>query len=57
MPALVAADFNAELKSKHQALVTAAKPVRVALTAYMRKLPILATSLQMNARPWTPKVA
>lgn len=55
MRALVAARFNPELKAKYQALVAAGKPAKVALTAIMRKLIILANALSRNQRHWTPK--
>lgn len=45
MPALVAARFNADLKAKYRALIAAGKPAKVALTAIMRKLLILANAL------------
>jgi transposase len=57
LPALVAARFNTDLKAKYQALVSAVKPAKVALTAIERKLPILANAPLRDARPWTPKVA
>ncbi len=57
MPALVAARFNPDLKAKYQALVAAGKPAKVALTAIMRKLIILANALLRDQRHWTPKPA
>jgi transposase len=57
MPALVAVRFNADLKAKYQALTAAGKPPKVALTAVMRKLLILANALLRDARTWTPKLA
>ena len=57
MPALVAVRFNADLKAKYQALTAAGKPAKVALTAVMRKLLILANALIRDARPWTPNPA
>jgi transposase len=57
MPALVASRFNPDLKAKYQALVAAGKPARVALTAIMRKLIILANALLRDQRHWTPKPA
>jgi transposase len=57
MPALVAARFNPDLKAKYQALVTAGKPAKVALTAIMRKLIILANALLRDQRHWAPKPA
>lgn len=57
MPALVATRFNADMKSKYQALVTAGKPAKVAITAVMRKLIIIANALLKANRNWTPKQA
>ncbi|MFN3293596.1 MAG: IS110 family transposase [Gemmobacter sp.] len=52
MPALVALHFNPDLKQKHQALKEAGKPSKVAITAIMRKLPILANALPSDDRKW-----
>lgn len=57
MPALVAIRFNAEFKAKHQALIAAGKPPKVAIVAIMRKLIILANVLLKDRRAWTPKNA
>ncbi|QXQ04885.1 transposase [Sphingosinicellaceae bacterium] len=57
MPALVATRFNADMKAKYKALVAAGKPPKVAITAVMRKLVILANSLLKTGRNWTPKSA
>jgi transposase len=57
MPALVAARFNPDLKTKYQALLAAGKPAKVALAAIMRKLIILANALLRDQRHWTPKPA
>lgn len=57
MPALVATRFNADMKAKYQALVAAGKPAKVAITAVMRKLIILANALLRSNRAWSPKVA
>ena len=57
MPALVATRFNADMKTKYQALVAAGKPAKVAITAVMRKLIILANTLLRANRPWTQKMA
>ena len=57
MPALVAIRFNADMKAKYQALIAAAKPPKVAITAIMRKLAILANALLRQQRAWTPKTA
>jgi len=57
MPALVAIRFNADLKAKYQALITAGKPAKVAITAIMRKLLILANALLRDRRTWATKPA
>ncbi|KRB93235.1 IS110 family transposase [Sphingomonas sp. Root720] len=57
MPALVATRFNPDLKAKYNALVAAGKPPKLAITAVMRKLVILANSLLKAGRPWAPKPA
>ena len=50
MPALVAVRFNATMKAKYQALRAAGKAPKVALTAIMRKLLILANALLRDGR-------
>ena len=57
MPALVAIRFNADMKAKYQALIAVGKPPKVAITAIMRKLAILANVLLREHRNWTPKAA
>lgn len=57
MPALAAARFNPELKAKYQQLTTAGKPAKLAITALMRKLVILANALLKARRNWMPKPA
>lgn len=57
MPALVATRFNPDLKAKYQALVTAGKPPKLAITAVMRKLLLLANALLRDGRTWTQKLA
>lgn len=52
MPALVAIRFNAELKAKYQTLIEAGKPHKVAITAIMRKLIIIANALIRDQRKW-----
>ena len=44
-PALVAARFNPDLKAKYAQLLDAGKPAKVALTAIMRKLIVLANAI------------
>ena len=48
MPALVAIRFNPDMKAKYQALLAAGKPPKLAITAVMRKLAILANALLRN---------
>jgi len=57
MPALVAARFNPDLKAKYAQLIETGKPAKVAITAIMRKLILLANALLKAHRPWTPKTA
>ncbi|WP_126424223.1 IS110 family transposase [Asticcacaulis excentricus] len=57
VPALVACRFNPNLKAKYHQLKAAGKPPKVAITAVMRKLIILANALLRNKRKWTPKSA
>lgn len=57
MPALVAVRFNPDLKAKYDALRAAGKPAKVALTAIMRKLLILANALLRDQRQGTPRIA
>ncbi len=52
MAALVAARFNKDMKKKYQHLIDAGKPPKVALTAIMRKLIILANTLIRDNRKW-----
>lgn len=52
MATLVAARHNADLKRKYQDLVTNGKPPKVALTAIMRNLAILANALLRDNRTW-----
>lgn len=57
MPALVACRFNPDLKTKYEHLIKTGKPPKVAITAIMRKLIVLANALLRNNRKWTPKHA
>ena len=57
MPALVAIRFNPPLKDKYEALRKAGKPAKVAITAIMRKLIILANALLRDDRKWSPITA
>ncbi len=52
MPALVACTYNPDMKVVYQRLKGAGKPSKVAITAVMRKLIILANTLVKNNRMW-----
>lgn len=52
MPALVAMRFNPELKAKYDQLKAAGKASKVAITAIMRKLIVLANALLRDNRKW-----
>ncbi len=53
MPALVAIRFNPPLKATYEAMITAGKPAKLAITAIMRRLLILANALLRDNRRWT----
>ncbi len=53
--ALAAARANPALRAFHQRLRAAGKPHRIALTAVLRKLVILANALARDDRTWTPE--
>ncbi len=57
MPALVACRFNPDLKAKYDQLKAAGKPPKVAITAIMRKLVVLANALLRKKQKWQPKAA
>ena len=52
MTALVAVRFNPVLKAKYDQFIQVGKPAKVALTAIMRKLIIMANSLLRDGRKW-----
>ncbi len=52
MPALVACTYNPDMKVVYQRLKDAGKPSKVAITAVMRKIIILANTLVKNNRVW-----
>lgn len=56
MPALVAIRFNADLKAKYDRLKAAGKASKVAITAVMRNLVILANVLVRDNRTWQPSM-
>jgi len=57
MPAMVAARFNEDMKTRLESLTKAGKPAKVAITAVMRKLIVLANALLRDDRLWTPQPA
>ncbi|MER9489843.1 IS110 family transposase [Mesorhizobium sp. M0563] len=56
MPALVAVRFNQSLKTKYQDLRDGGKPAKLAITAIMRKLVVLANALIRDDRKWSPSL-
>lgn len=52
MPALVATRYNHQLGKTYRTLVDAGKPAKVAITAVMRKLLVLANALIREDRKW-----
>ena len=57
MPALVATRFNDDLKRKYDDLIATGKPAKLAITAIMRKIVVLANALIRDDRVWQPKRA
>ncbi|WP_299212153.1 transposase [uncultured Tateyamaria sp.] len=57
MPALVATRFNPDMRVFYERLVAAGKPAKVAITAVMRKLVILANALVKADRTWEPRTS
>ena len=54
MPALVAIRFNRDLHDKYQQLLKAGKAKKVAITAIMRRIIVLANTLLRERRDWLP---
>ena len=52
MPALVAARFNKYLKAKYDDLIRRGKPAKIALTAIMRNIIVIANALIRDNRLW-----
>jgi len=57
MPALVACRFNKDSRALYQRLVKAGKPPKIAITAVMRKLVVLANALLRKDRLWAENPA
>lgn len=56
MPAIVAIRFNQPLKAKYEAMRGSGKPAKLAITAVMRKLIVLANALIRDNRKWSPSI-
>ncbi|BCK75828.1 transposase [Acetobacter aceti NRIC 0242] len=57
MPALVAMRFNPDLKRVYDRLTASGKHAKIAITAVMRKLVIIANALLRDDRLWPSKAA
>lgn len=57
MPAIVAMRFNPDLKRVYDRLIARGKHAKIAITAIMRKLVVLANALLRKDRLWTSKPA
>jgi len=57
MPALVAMRFNPDLKAKYDQIKAAGKAAKLAITAIMRKLIVLANALLRDSRKCTPSLS
>ncbi|WP_031556283.1 IS110 family transposase [Parvularcula oceani] len=57
MPAMVAARYNDDLRATYERLKANGKPGKLAITAVMRKLIILANALIRDDREWAPRMA
>jgi len=55
MPALVAVQYNPDLKKFYQRLLKNGKPKKLALVAAMRKLLILSRAIMINQKPFVPQ--
>ena len=52
MPAVVATRFNPDMKAKYEQLVSTGKCKKLAITAVMRKLIVMANALLRDRRKW-----
>ncbi|MEQ1952146.1 hypothetical protein ABMA59_12080 [Mesorhizobium sp. CN2-181] len=57
MQALVAMRFNPDFKAKYDLLKAGGKASKVAITAIMRKLILLANALLRDGRKWAASMA
>jgi transposase len=53
LPAVVAARFNPDMKAKYHELIAKGKCKKLAITAVMRKLVVMANALLRDGRKWT----
>ena len=53
MPVLVACTYNPEMKFVYQTFKDAGEPSKIAITAVMRKMIILANALVKGNRTWS----
>jgi transposase len=53
LPAVIATRFNPDIKTKYDQLVASGKCKKLAITAIMRKLLVMANSLLRDRRNWT----
>ena len=49
--------YNPDLKAKYQQFISAGKPAKIAISAIMRKMVLLANALLKANRNWMPKMA
>jgi len=57
LPAVVATRFNPDIKAKYDQLVSTGKCKKLAFTAVMRKLIVMANALLRDGRKWTETIA
>ena len=57
LPAVVATRFNPDMKAKYEQLVSTGKCKKLAITAIMRKLIVMANALLRDQRKWTQNPA
>jgi len=53
LPAVVATRFNRDMKAKYLELIAKGKCKKLAITAVMRKLVVMANALLRDGRKWT----
>ncbi|WP_366141638.1 transposase [uncultured Boseongicola sp.] len=57
LPAVVATRFNPDMKTKYEQLISVGKCKKLAITAVMRKLIVMANALLRDQRKWTQNTA